>query len=201
MKATMPTGTLTKKIHGHEKYWVSAPPRTRPIAAPPIAIAAQTPSALARSAPSLKVVEMIESAAGEINARAEALECAEGDQHPFALREPVHQRGEREDHEPDQEDPLAPEQVAGAAAEEQEAAEDERVGSDDPLEAGFAQVEILLDRRQGDVHDRAVEDDHELREADQDQDDPRICLFSWHELCSLSRTGRRSPLNVSEPDF
>jgi hypothetical protein len=67
-KTTMPTGTLMKKIHGHEKACVIAPPRTRPTALPPIAIAAHTPSAFARSAPSLNVVEMIASAAGEMNA-------------------------------------------------------------------------------------------------------------------------------------
>ena len=64
----MPTGTLTKKIHGQEKYCVSTPPRTRPTAEPPIAIAAQTPSAFARSFPSENVVAMIDSAAGEISA-------------------------------------------------------------------------------------------------------------------------------------
>ena len=57
-----------KKIHGQESVWVSAPPSTSPTALPPIAIAAQIPSAFARSAPSLKVVEMIASAAGEMNA-------------------------------------------------------------------------------------------------------------------------------------
>ena len=119
----MPTGTFTKKIHGHEKYCVNAPPRTRPIAAPPIAIAAQTPSALARSAPSLKVVEMMDSAAGEIKGGAEPLEGAEADQHPLALGEAVHQRGEGEDHEPDQEDAFAAEKVAGATAHEREPAD------------------------------------------------------------------------------
>src|SRR3954447_9248645 len=64
----MPTGTLTKKIHGHENDCVSQPPSTSPNAEPPIAIAAQTPSARARSFPSANVVEMIESAAGEISA-------------------------------------------------------------------------------------------------------------------------------------
>ena len=64
----MPTGTLTKKIHGHENDCVSTPPRISPTAEPPIAIAAHTPSAFARSAPSANVVEMIESAAGEISA-------------------------------------------------------------------------------------------------------------------------------------
>ena len=64
----MPTGTLTKKIQRHESDCVSAPPSTSPTAEPPIAIAAQTPSALARSFPSANVVEMIESAAGEMSA-------------------------------------------------------------------------------------------------------------------------------------
>src|SRR3954452_12028298 len=64
----MPTGTLTKKIHGHENDCVSQPPSTSPNAEPPIAITAQTPSARARSFPSANVVEMIESAAGEISA-------------------------------------------------------------------------------------------------------------------------------------
>ena len=77
--ATMPTGTLTKKIHGHENAWVSAPPRTSPTAEPPMAIAAQTPSAFARSFPSEKVVEMIESAAGETSAAPR----------PCSAREPI----------------------------------------------------------------------------------------------------------------
>jgi hypothetical protein len=67
-KAKIPTGTLTKKIQRHENACVSAPPSTRPTAEPPIAIAAQTPSALERSFPSANVVEMIESAAGEMSA-------------------------------------------------------------------------------------------------------------------------------------
>jgi hypothetical protein len=57
-----------KKIHGHEKYCVKAPPRIRPTAEPPIAIAAHTASARARSLPSSNVVAMIDSAAGEISA-------------------------------------------------------------------------------------------------------------------------------------
>ena len=67
-KAAMPTGTLTKKIHGHEKYSVSTPPRSRPIAAPPVAIPAQTPIAFVRCGPSGKVVVRIESAAGATKA-------------------------------------------------------------------------------------------------------------------------------------
>ena len=79
MNTTIPTGTLTKKTHGHEISCVIAPPRISPTALPPIAIAAQTPSALARSAPSSNVVVMIASAAGEMNAAPS----------PWSAREPI----------------------------------------------------------------------------------------------------------------
>ena len=61
-----PTGTLTKKIHSQPRYFVSTPPASTPTAAPEPPIAPQIPSALLRSAPSSKVVMMIESAAGEM---------------------------------------------------------------------------------------------------------------------------------------
>ena len=64
----MPTGTLTKKIHGQESVSTRIPPSRSPTAPPPTAIAAQTPSAFARSAPSANVVVTIESAAGETSA-------------------------------------------------------------------------------------------------------------------------------------
>ncbi len=64
--ASTPTGTLTKKIHSQPRYFVSTPPASTPTAAPEPPIAPQIPSALFRSAPSSKVVMMIESAAGEM---------------------------------------------------------------------------------------------------------------------------------------
>ena len=57
------------------------PPSSRPNAPPPAAIALQTPSALVRSSPSAKVVVMIDSAAGETSARAEALQRAAAIEH------------------------------------------------------------------------------------------------------------------------
>jgi hypothetical protein len=105
---------------------------------------------------------------------AEALQRPRPDQHALAAGEPIEERGAGEDDEADQEKALAAQQVAKAAAEEQEAAEDEGVGVDDPLQTAVGEVEVRLDRRQGDVHDRRVEDDHELRQADEDEDDPRV---------------------------
>ena len=64
----IPTGTLTKKIQGHESASVRIPPSSRPTAPPPTAIAAQTPRAFVRSLPSRNVVVTIESAAGETSA-------------------------------------------------------------------------------------------------------------------------------------
>ena len=134
----MPTGTLMKKIHGQERSSVSAPPTIRPTALPPIAIAAQTPSAFARSAP-FRERRRDDRERGRRDERgAEPLERAAGDQHPGVHGEPVEQRRDGEHDEAEEEQPLAPEQVARAAAEQQEAAEDERVGVDDPLEVRLA---------------------------------------------------------------
>ena len=57
-------GTLTPKHQRHEKNSVSVPPTINPMAAPPPEIAPITPNALARSAGTVKVTEIIASAAG-----------------------------------------------------------------------------------------------------------------------------------------
>ena len=54
----------------------------------------------------------------------------------------------------------------------EEAAEDERVGAEHPLQVVLREPEILLDRRERDVHDRDVEDHHELDDAQQRQRKP-----------------------------
>ena len=59
-----PTGTFTRKIHGHENASVSTPPKRTPAAAPKPPTAPQTPSAMFRSRPSVNVVDRIERAAG-----------------------------------------------------------------------------------------------------------------------------------------
>ena len=103
---------------------------------------------------------------------AEALHAARDDQHLARVGERVGGRRRAEERDADQEQPAAADEVGGAAAEEQEAAEHQRVGVDDPLQLLGAQIQIGLDRRQGDVDDRRVEHDHELREADDDEGGP-----------------------------
>ena len=152
------------------------PPSSRPKAPPPAAIALQTPSAFVRSSPSANVVVMIDSAAGETSAPPRPWSARAPTSQRLRRREPVQQRGGREDRDAREEEPAAAEQVARAAAEQQEAAEHERVGVDDPLEVRGAEPEVGLDRRQRDVDHRRVEHDHELREADDDEDDPAVAL-------------------------
>ena len=67
------------------------------------------------------------------------------------------------------EHPALAEVVGGAPAEHQEAGERDRVGVDDPLQLGRGEAEARLDRGQRDVDDAQVEDDHELRDAADDQ--------------------------------
>ena len=58
------------------------------------------------------------------------------------------------------------EQVTRAPAQQQKAAERERVCADYPLEARRREVEAPLDRRQRNVDDRHVEDNHQVRDAE-----------------------------------
>ena len=85
---------------------------------------------------------------------------------------PAQHRSDGEDGDAGQEQAAASEQVAEAAGEEEQTAEADQVAVDDPGERRLVGVEAALDRRQGDVHDRRVEHDHQLAEAEHDECDP-----------------------------
>jgi hypothetical protein len=97
---------------------------------------------------------------------AEPLDEARGDQHDLVAGNPASRRGEREQHEAAEKDALAPDQVAEPAREQQEAAERDHVRVDDPGQVRLREVQVALDRRQRDVHNRRVEDHHQLAQAD-----------------------------------
>jgi hypothetical protein len=63
--AARPIGVLTNSTHSQPAHWVSIPPSSTPAAPPDPATAPQTPSALLRSAPSVKIVVTSDRAAGE----------------------------------------------------------------------------------------------------------------------------------------
>ena len=181
-----PTGMLMKKIHSQPAYLVSTPPRSTPTAAPEPPMAPQTPSALFRSAPSSNVVVMIESAAGEMIAAPKPWMRAGGDQHALGPGETAEERRGREQHDAGEEHAAAAEDVGCAPSEQQEPAERDRVRGHDPLQVVAREVEVLPDRRQGHVHDRDVEDGHEVRRADHGERLPAARIELGH-LCSPSR--------------
>src|SRR5581483_11126578 len=118
---------------------------------------------------------------------AEPLQPAGDDQRSLGPREPREQRAEREDDHADDEETTPTEQVREPAAEQQRAAEQDRVRGDHPLQARLREVEVALDRRQGDVDNRHVEDDHELRGDGERENEPAPLLGfgdTYHQLTS-----------------
>jgi hypothetical protein len=106
---------------------------------------------------------------------------ARDDQHLLRGRHAAHRRGQREEDEPGEEETPVPEQVAQPATQEQEAAESEQVGVDDPGQGGLGEAEILPDRRQGNAHDRHVEDDHQVAQAQHEEREPTVASVHRHE--------------------
>ena len=170
----MPTGMLTKKIHGHEK-------RLDEDAAEQQAHRAATDRDRGPHAHRLRPLGTLGERRGHDRERgggdercAEALQPAGDDEELRGRREPADERADGEDHHTGEEHSLPADEVACPAAQQQEAAEDERVCVHDPLQVGARHLEVGLDRRQRDVDDRRVEDDHELRDADEDENEPRV---------------------------
>jgi hypothetical protein len=96
---------------------------------------------------------------------------------------PAQDRGGREERDAREEHALAAEQVAEPAREQQQAAEGDQERVDDPGQPGLGEVELALDRGQGDVHDRGVEHDHQLGHADDDEGQPAPALTGELERC------------------
>ena len=191
----MPTGTLTKKIQRQENAWVSAPPSTRPTAEPPIAIAAQTASARARSFPSSNVVEMIESAAGEMSAAPrpcsarKPISIPEVDEMPFRNEAAVKMT------RPIRKSRFRPRRSPARPPSKRKPAKTSVYALITHCRLASLKPSDALDVRQRDVHDRRVEDDHELREADDDEYDPGIRGMAAHSTPYVS--GLISPFQAS----
>ena len=113
---------------------------------------------------------------GRLGGGADALQQAGADQLCLRRRDAAQQRRGREDDEAGEEDAPPAEEVAETAGQEQQAAERDEERVDDPRQVRLAEAEVVLDRGQRDVHDRDVEDDHQLREADDDQRCPAAAI-------------------------
>ena len=176
----MPTGTLTKKIHSHDRKSTRMPPKRTPTAAPTPPTAPQAPRAMLRSRPSLKVATRIESAAGVIVAAPRPWSARNAISDASLHASPQRSEPSVKTQRPDHEDAPAAEEVRGASSEEEESSEDERVRADDPLQVLLREPEIELDRRQRDVDDRDVEDGHELHREDERECEPLLPVRTDH---------------------
>ena len=160
-----------KKIQFQLQCSVMRPPTRGPIASAIAETPAQIPIAMPRCRGG-KVAVMIDSVAGFMSAAPAPCTTRAPISQPALVARPQSERGDREDDEADDEDPPAAEQVGELAAREHQDAEGERVAVDDPFELRDADVQVALDRRQRDVHDRVVEHDHEQAERDRPQRPP-----------------------------
>ena len=88
--------------------------------------------------------------------------------------------------EPGDEHAASAEQVCGTPGQQQQAAEREDVGVDDPGDAGGAEPEVGLDGGQRHVDDRGVEHDDELGGDQQPEGDPAAltgaAVRGWRRL-------------------
>jgi hypothetical protein len=128
----------------------------------------------------------------------DALERSGPDQSVGRPGETAKERGEGEEQEPDHEHAAAPEQVGGAAAQQEQAGEGDRVGADHPLQPLLREAQSFVDRGQRDDHDVGVEDDHEERPAEERERPPAagiglcrgVCLLRVGHVCPPGRCRR-----------
>ena len=124
------------------------PPTSGPIATASPIVAPQMPNAVPRSFPR-NSCEISASAVANIAAPPIPWSAPRDDQEERVVRDAAGGRGDREQDDPDHEEPPAAEEVGQRAGGQDARGERERVGVDDPLQVGERGVERLLDRRAG----------------------------------------------------
>jgi hypothetical protein len=102
----------------------------------------------------------------------DALQEAGADQRALIRRQAAKRRGDRENEQPEQENAPASQEVAEPSGEQQQASEHDEEGVDHPRQVALGEMQVALDRRQGDIHDCHIEHDHQLREADNRETHP-----------------------------
>ena len=99
----------------------------------------------------------------------QSLQRAEADERARRPGEAAEQRARGKKSEARNEHPAPAEQVGQAAAEQQRPTEEDGVRGDHPLQPRVREAEIGLDRGERDIHNRDVENDHELSGDDESE--------------------------------
>jgi len=105
--------------------------------------------------------------------------------------------GRREHPEAQHQDPTPAEQIGGPPTQQQEPAERQPVGGDHPLQVRLREVQRVANRRQGDVHDRQIDDRHEERDRQNGECAPTMnrVITSLRPLQSATN----SPFTSTDP--
>ncbi len=148
------------------------PPSTRPRLAPPTATKENTLNALVRSRCSGNMGEMMPSTMAATMAALAPCTKRAPTSTPAVGRQAAQHGGDHEGGQAGEEDPGAAEQVTEPAAQQEQAAEGQKIGVDDPGQRGLGEVQLPLNGRQGHVHRGPVQHDHQLPGAQHDQRDP-----------------------------
>ncbi len=172
---------------------VSQPPSSRPTAAPTPDIAAYTAKARLRAGPAGNVVAIRASAAGEASAAPRPWRPRAASSSPSLVARPPSSEATPKIDEADHEDLAAAVEVTEPAAEQQQAAEGQRVAGDDPAQVGGRDVEVVLDVGQRDVHDGAVEHHHQLRHRDEHECPAQVLLLCPVMSSELTTSVMRDP--------
>jgi len=104
----------------------------------------------------------------------------------------------------DQERPASPEVISDAAAEQQQSGERRRVGGDDPLAVTVVEAQRVLRRGQGDVHDRGVQRNHQLRHRNHDQGEPATvagALVAAHGCVGARHVSGHGSRSINRTNF
>ena len=151
-------------------------------------MAPKMPNALARSFGSVNVVVSSDRIAGASSAANAPCTARAPISMPTSTDGAADGRGDREADQADEEDPLAADDVGDPAADQQQRAEGQRVGGDDPLAGVVGEREVGLRGRQRDVHDRRVEHDHQLGDAEDGEDPPALGVAGARRI-EVARVG------------
>ena len=165
---TAAIGRLSRKMTRQLETSTSQPPRVGPTMNEIPVQDVHCPIALPRAVP-LKVAVIMASEAGVRSAPAMPWTARKTMSAGAVRGDRAEQGGGGEGRDPDREDPRLPEDVAERAADEDQRAEGEQVGVDDPLLRREPAAEVGLDRRQRDVDDRAVDEGHRRAEDARDE--------------------------------
>ena len=190
--AATPIGTLTKKIQCQSSAWVSTPPASRPIDAPAEATNEKTPIAFPCSPGSGNIVTIMPRITAELSApptpwmKRAAISISGEPDSPHSSEASVKTA------RPARKIVRRPIRSPSRPASSSRPPNAIRYALIDPRQAGGGEAEVGLDGRQGHVHDRLVEDDHEHPRAQDHEGQPAgIAGSGLHGRRLLVRGHRR----------